>query len=505
LVSIRALQLGGSDYSGLVELGEDVEWRFEPALEDDDPEYDIAFVARALAALEVAYLARHVRAYCLFVSDGISLDARMARLMRSRMGRWYAEADVPRFLRADLRNYFSRPYGEKYDPHAMAISPNFHGSVRWNGYTEAVLQGSFGESMQQVAFWRGNVPVEQGQAIDLWLEYEKDGDVQIELQVVQFPRGSVSVIQNVWRFSEEDLRQPVTIDNDKLPGPVFVTLNARGQGTLRIRALHDRHSRRGVGAFVPGGRRWVTSDREELFTYFDPGDLRPPLCVYFSGYKTMEGFEGYHMMRRMGCPFLLVSDARLEGGAFYLGSEEYEGLVCRAIGEALGELGFTEGQTVLSGLSMGTFGALYYGTMVRSGDVIVGKPLLSLGNVAKNERLQRPGVFPTSLDLLWKECGSLGESAVDRLNSRFWDRFDQTDWSGRTIYAAYMIEDDYDHDAYQQLLSHVSGNGAKVIGKGLHGRHNDDTRGIVGWFVAQYRRVLCQEYGRGRGRDAGAR
>ncbi len=485
-------------------LGGDVSWSFEPELSASDPEFDIAFVSRPLARDEVTYLVRHVRAHCLFVSDALALDGPMDYLMQSRLGRRFSESDVPRFLAEDLRNYYSRPYGEKFDPHSLSISPNFNGTVRWNGYTGCVLEGSFGSEMTQVAFWRGNVPVEEGQAIDFWLEYQKEGSVELELEVVQFPRGSVSVIQSVWRFSEKDLENPVTIDNDKLSGPVFVSLNARGEGTLAITALHDRYSRRGAGAFLPGGSRWVTSTREELFTYFDPGDLKPPLAVYFSGYKTMEGFEGYRMMRRMGCPFLLVSDTRLEGGDFYLGSEEYEGLVCNAIQEAQKSLGFSEKDVALSGLSMGTFGALYYATMLRCGNVIVGKPLLSLGNVARNERLLRPGIFPTSLDVLWKECGSLDGAAVDRLNHRFWDRFDATDWSGRTIYAAYMIEDDYDRDAYQRLLSHVQGTGAKVIGKGLHGRHNDDTSGVVSWFVSQIWRVL-REYGRGQGPNGSAR
>ena len=504
MASIRVLQLGSTNYAQLIRLGEDVSWAFEPELSASDPEYDIAFVGRSLAQEEVSYLARHVRAHCLFVSDALALDGPMDYLMHSRLGRRYSECDIPRFLTEDLRNYYSRPYGEKFDPHTLAISPNFNGTVHWNGYTGCVLEGLFGVEMTQVAFWRGNVPVEEGQAIDFWLEYQKEGSVELELEVVQFPRGSVSVIQNVWRFSEKDLENPVTIDNDKLPGPVFVSLNARGEGMLTITALHDRHSRRGAGAFLPGGTRWVTSSREDLFTYFDPGDLKPPLAVYFSGYKTMEGFEGYRMMRRMGCPFLLVSDTRLEGGDFYLGGGEYEGLVCNAIQEAQRSLGFPEKDVVLSGLSMGTFGALYYATMLHCDNVIVGKPLLSLGNVARSERLLRPGIFPTSLDVLWKECGSLDGAAVDRLNRRFWDRFDATDWSGRTIYAAYMIEDDYDRDAYQRLLSHVQGTGAKVIGKGLHGRHNDDTSGVVSWFVSQIWRVL-REYGRGQGPNGSAR
>jgi accessory secretory protein Asp2 len=59
-----------------------------------------------------------------------------------------------------------------------------------------------------------------------------------------------------------------------------------------------------------------------------------------------------------------------------------------------------------------------------------------------------------------------------------------------------MIEDDYDPSAYQTLLEHLSSSGVQVYGKGLHGRHNDNTGGIVGWFTSQYENVLKEDFGR---------
>jgi accessory secretory protein Asp2 len=190
----------------------------------------------------------------------------------------------------------------------------------------------------------------------------------------------------------------------------------------------------------------------------------------------------------MGHPFLLISEARLEGGDFYLGSKEYEEMVISSIRSCMDKLGFNNNDLILSGLSMGTFGAMYYASFLKPGNIIIGKPLLSLGNVAKNERIERPGGFPTSLDVLFKEYGSLNDDAVLEMNNRFWDRFDSADWSGVTFYISYMIEDDYDKDAYERLLLHMKA-GSRIIGSGLHGRHNDDTRGIVNWFVKQYRKI----------------
>lgn len=240
----------------------------------------------------------------------------------------------------------------------------------------------------------------------------------------------------------------------------------------------------------------MTSEREEIFCYFDPGDRKPPLNVYFSGYKTLEGFEGYNMMRGMGCPFLLVAEARLEGGCFYMGSEEYESMLAAAIRRYMGELGFTPAQVILSGLSMGTFGALYYGCDIMPHAMILGKPLASIGNVAANERLLRPGGFPTSLDVLHYLCGSTDKAAVERLNGRFWNKFDGTDWSRSKFVVSYMLEDDYDMDAYAMLLSHLQSEGVQVYGKGLHGRHNDNTGGIVNWFSGQFERLLREDFGR---------
>ncbi len=495
-MNVRALQLGSIDYSQQYKMDSNVEWNYEPELDVNDLEYDIAFICRTLTDQEVDILTRMVRAHCLFILEDVKMNDKLNFLMKSRCGRKIADTDIETFLQTKLRDYYTVPYGEKFDPHSLTPAPDFHGKVYWHGYTEAVFEGNFGDKMKQAVLWRGNIPVEKDQAIDFWLEYETTGSVEIELQIVQFLNGSVSVIQNTWKFNEEDLKQPVTIDNDKESGPVFVWINAKGQGTLKIVSLHDRYSRHDAGAFLPGSRRIVTDNREEIFAYMDPGDLKPPLCVYFSGYKTMEGFEGYRMMRRKGCPFILISEPRLEGGAFYLGSQEYENKIKEVIEGYMTELDFTNNDVVFSGLSMGTFGAVYYGTMIRPAYIIVGKPVLSLGNMTAAERIDRPGVFPTAFDLMWKQYQSLDKEAIEKLNRHFWDKFDQTDWSDRTFCVAYMLEDDYDNGAYQNLLSHIKGSNAKVIGKGLHGRHNDDTSGIVSWFIRQYDRVLRDEYNR---------
>ena len=111
---------------------------------------------------------------------------------------------------------------------------------------------------------------------------------------------------------------------------------------------------------------------------------------------------------------------------------------------------------------MGTFGALYYGCDIRSHALILGKPLVNIGTVAANERLLRPGGFPTSLDVLRYLCGNTDTQSVQRLDARFWDRFDAADWGKSRFGVTYMIEDDHHASDYQMLICHLHSQGVQV-------------------------------------------
>lgn len=328
----------------------------------------------------------------------------------------------------------------------------------------------------------------------MYLEYEKTGDVEIKLRIFQFYNGSIGDIKQVWELDEEQLQDVFRIDNESDYGPVFVSILAKGTGSLNIISLHDRHSRRGHGFFLPGGERLVSSKGEEVFVYFEKGDMKPPLAVYFSGYRTQEGFEGYYMMRGFGCPFILVTDPRSEGGAFYLGDSEFEQMITDYVTDKLNELGLTKDELVLSGASMGTFGSLYYGSKLSPHALLLAKPLANMGNVARNERILRAGGFATSLDILMKNYDNLSDEAIEQLNNRMWDRFDSADWSQTKFIISYLYEDDYDPDGYPSILSHLKSSGVEVYGKGSHGRHTDNSANVMAWFKSQYNNLLHDDF-----------
>ncbi|MBO6128218.1 MAG: accessory Sec system protein Asp2 [Pseudobutyrivibrio sp.] len=494
---IKILQIGNEDWNEKYTIPENVKVYF--CGENIVPQkqiFDIAFVERNLDEQEAKIVYAMTATYAFFALEGLDMNEPTNDIYVRRMGQTIAERDVQDFLLNDARNYFATVYGEKFIPNTIGIAQGFRGKISWQGNYSVSLEGDYGDHLNQIAFWRGNVPLEVGQAVEFWLEYKKSEDVRISLSIKEFATGTLDDLINSWYFSEEELQNPIIIEGTRTRGSVFCSINACGRGKLDVVALHDRYSRRGIGTLMVGGERHVTSEREEIFSYFDPGDMKPPLAVYFSGYKTREGFEGYYMMRKLGCPFLLIAEQRFEGGGFYLGSKEFEKLMLDVIDEHLNKLGFYPEQLILSGISMGSIGSVYYGCDIRPHALILGKPLVSLGDIAKNERLKRPKGFPTSLDLLNKYGGGMDEKAIQTLDNKVWAKIRNTDFSHTKIIVSYMFEDDYDTTAYNKLLTELNSAGVQVYGKGLHGRHNDNSAGIAAWFKGQYNRVLKEDYGR---------
>ena len=203
------------------------------------------------------------------------------------------------------------------------------------------------------------------------------------------------------------------------------------------------------------------------------------------------------MMKDLGCPFLLFSDSRIQGGAFYLGSDELENKVKQTIQYYLNYLGLTSKDLILSGLSMGTFPSLYYGAAFEPRAVIVGKPLANIGTIARRGRLEAPGVFNTGFDLLRHHTGGVSFQHMEDLDQRFWNAFKKADFTQTTFGLSYMKDEDMDNHAYEQLVDYLCHTGVKILSKGTAGRHNDDTNTNVVWFLHFYRMVLEADFGRG--------
>ncbi|WP_438839058.1 accessory Sec system protein Asp2 [Streptococcus pluranimalium] len=430
-----------------------------------------------------------------FPEDLPSLSDALEPLFHQKLARALDMTDKDALLMRLSKGLFIKQYGAKMGIKELMMTKSLLNPITFEGNRYAVLTDDFGADFEQVAYYRYNVPFESAKYLDLWQEMIHDSSVDVQIRIQLIPAGATFEIAKEWCFEGEALKEPLTLEAS-VDGNLFISVLAKGKGTLKLGPLHYRFARNGLGEYIPGGERFADANGHEFMTYFHPGDLKPPLNVYFSGYRSAEGFEGFFMMKRFGSPFLLVCDPRNEGGSFYLGSESYEKALVAKIKETLDFLGFTSKDLILSGLSMGTFGALYYGSELAPHAIVVGKPLVNLGNMAYKERLSRPNGFGTSLDLLQAMSGAQDEEAIQHLNNRFWKKFNKADFSHTQLALAYMKDDDYDDKAFDDIIEKTRDKKLKIYGKGWVGRHNDNSSAVVIWFVSQYNKILNRDFGR---------
>lgn len=506
---MRVLQIGREDWSASCRVPAGLEWSFVDV--DDASGFDALLVGRTdVTVVDAACDLDRLEAIDSVVTPHTLLVARhLATAFDDTYQRFFVRkavvyedvTDRQRLVDELPRKYFARQFGQKLEIKKALVSP-FHTSDSWfegNSYLATTVDGD--DSFRQLVTWKENIAYENDHALELWPEFVLDPGCEIELGVQLVRSGTPDVIAFQKRYSQSELSEPIVVA-EPTSGYLSCSVFAKGSGLVRVGPIHYRHSRLGAGQFLPGGQRIVDSRREELFFYFHPGNLTPPLNVYFAGYRPAEGFEGYFMMEGLGHPFLLVTDPRLEGGRFYLGSEELEDKLLRVIRWHIGNLGFGEQDVIFSGLSMGSFGALYYGSQLDALAIIAGKPIIDLGYVAERGRLVRPDDFFTIFDIVsfWSRTAH-EESTVDAFTQRLVDRWNGDPGFGDTkILLSYMEQDDYDDQAYYTLLNSQTGKPTTVIARGYQGRHNDDSASIVTWFVNQYRRVI-DEYQEARDAD----
>lgn len=439
----------------------------------------------------------HIEPYTLLYNqDFKTTDSVILDCLKKRCAQAIDFLDPQQLVNDLSTSLFGGGYGDKLFPSTIQIHPSFEGSVSYQGFEHVVLEGNFGDDFQQLAYWPDNFIVYKNLPIELWLEFEKKGNCEFRFVIRKIWAGAVDDFFEERIYNESELKKAIVVDNEEIDIFLSVSIEARGHGSLKLGNLHQRWSRKQFGKFFLGGNILHDSKRNEVNYFFHPGDFKPPLAVYFAGFRPAEGFEAYFLMKNLGCPFLLFSDPRLEGGAFYLGSQELENKIKETIQHYLDYLGLTAKELILSGLSMGTFPSLYYGATFEPHAIIVGKPLTNIGTIARRGRLDAPGVFNTAFDVLKYQTGYVTSQHMLELDHRFWKAFKAADFSKTTFGLSYMKDEDMDPQAYEQLVAHLCNTGAKILSKGTAGRHNDDTDTNVAWFVHFYRMILNSDFGR---------
>lgn len=319
------------------------------------------------------------------------------------------------------------------------------------------------------------------------VEYNRKANVKVRLRFfIQEDGGDGNLANNyLLDFSENNEEQLLPLKPADMRRFTSASIEVMGKGQVTIGMLHSRWSRAGKGEFLPGGRRLIDpATGADIAYYFNPGDLRPPLHVYFSGARELEGFEAYPLFRRNHTPTLLFTDPRLAVGQFYTG-EAIESQIKATIIATLKKLGFNRQQLVMNGISMGTYPAIKLGAQLSAYAINVAKPTVNLGQVALRARLERPDEFDTIFDIDRQLVSSLTSEQLEQLDTKFWKLMNQTDLTKTRIYVGYMKNDDYDNLAIKRMQENAAIQNARLfVRKGFPGRHNDNNA-VVQWFVSR--------------------
>lgn len=206
---IHVLYVGDDDWTTKYGIPDNIEFE---VYESDESELtanrparklmDLVILDRDITLSEEKAFTKFTRGYCLFATENVQmLNSATSRYFKARMGQYLYTGDVQYFLAHEVRNYYPNPYGEKFNPAKLAVSDSFTGRVACDGNYNLVLDGEFGEDFSQIAYWRYNIPVFEGQCIDMYLEYEKTGDVEIKLRLFQFYYGSMGEVYNFMGLS----------------------------------------------------------------------------------------------------------------------------------------------------------------------------------------------------------------------------------------------------------------------------------------------------------------
>lgn len=397
------------------------------------------------------------------------------------------------------RDWFPGQDAFKLDHSQLRVLPSFEGGITRYGRYRLTLTGNFGATLQPVAIWEVQGYAPRFRDLLFQPECQVGPNVTVRYQLTLINQTTDQPIHTV---TFDPTRHPTgkTLHLGSTDYYYTLSLLARGQGTVDIGLVHISRSRETYGRLFPGGQfiHIPQTFNENFYAYFDAGDLKPPLNVYFSGFNLSDHFEGNFMMERLGAPFLLISDPRLNGGGFYLGSPAYETAFLKVIQDTLDRLGFAPDDLILSGISEGTVAAFYYGAKLKPRAIIAGKPLLNLGTTATNGRIKRTQDFQPSFDLLLDHTGDVTAKTAQDLNDRIWAQVKQGDFSHTTFAVAHMQQDDFDNTTFPELFDWITTAFPHVqfLHKGILGRHNDDTPAVNAWFIKQYRMILATAFDR---------
>ncbi|WP_373842069.1 accessory Sec system protein Asp2 [Limosilactobacillus sp.] len=498
-MATTVLQLGGdNNWAKTCQLSSDLKWHFNDFLSNKLAWYSVVILTGRVDFPDQLWeeLLWSSTPYSVFYQAGLKeqLSPAARRFLKLTVAKQFHE--TPQKM-AELieRKYFFGQTGIRLRPNDLVIDErHFHELDFPDGGHLRLMVNS--QNWEAIGSYRQALYVDPHRQLKLWLEAQHDSSVAVRL--VAYPLDNNDQGKYYYfpvNAEDRELVVPTPITTN----PQFITIGvqARGHGHLKLGMFHYRWARYGAGEYIAGGHRLINpANNEEVAYYFNPGDMKPPLNVYFAGARSMEGFEAYPLFRNLHAPSLLFTDPRLEVGQFYTG-DYIEAGVRRVIRQTLIKLGFTTADLITAGTSMGSYAALRFGAQLGAHGIFVRKEIANLGYVASRSRFDRPDEFEAAFDIDAQLIDHQSPTTLKQLDRQFWMDLNATDLSKTRLFMVYMKNDDYDNHAIHDLLkSPAIAQSRQFVYQGYRGHHNDETEDVINWFVFRIRQMMRTDFGR---------
>lgn len=496
---MKVLQLGNHNWADQYTIPETLDWEFNnfPLPKKKKHNYAVVLITGQveLTAKEWEELRMSSTPYSvLFATESLSQLDKHGRLFLKQQAA-IEMTESPQVTINNLeKNFYFGQTGIRVSPTNLVINRgNFPIFEFVDAYHLKIDVAT--DNWQNVGTYKTTPYYDPGKQLSLWLECTQDPNLETRL-----------VVYDMEGAADQQFVLPVTSNQQEMVVPmgvtdyarfIGVTIQVRGRGTMEIGTFHYRWTRNGFGNYIAGGQKIVNSENnEEVAYYLNPGDLKPPLFVYFAGARSQEGFEAYPLFRYTGKPALLFTDPRMQMGQFYTG-DYFQEKIKEVIEKTVKELGFTMQDVVTTGLSMGSYPALKLGAKLGVHAIICGKQLANLGYMAERAPRERPYGFDTGLDVASRNATDMSPEALKAIDYKFWDEFNHTDLTNTKLFIIYMLDDDYDDQAVKKLKeSPAIINGIEFVPKGFPGRHNDDTATVSQLFVDRIYDMIDNDFGK---------
>ena len=286
---ISILQVGRDNWSNTYELPDNVRFFYLRAGLSSDilqclkqaklRNFNAVLVDSQESLLMLMDLRKILVPYTIFYdADLLIEDHRVGRFLKEICAIPADFSDKQDLLDTLSKALFAGQYGDKLFPYQIQVHPRFKGKVIYNGFESISLDGNYGDSFKPILNWSFNIRVAEDFPVELWLEFEKAQTCQCQLVLRIIPEGSVSEIVRTIVVSEEEMRKGAIVLDQGRTYILSATLEAKGNGALRVGNFHQRWTRFQFGKFVLGGGILHDSKRQEINYFFYPGDFKPPLC-----------------------------------------------------------------------------------------------------------------------------------------------------------------------------------------------------------------------------------